>query len=207
MSGTDDSAATGNPLFLSLWLGGFSPLALPIYFRKTLEVFPFSKLNPASFLRVWAVSFHEVPVFESFLDTAVDAREAADLVQEILHDDCCIQLETRWDLWLWDGDWALKPSRVCIELHAPLFEHDVLNPLGPPEQIWIDLGREDLYLPQPKSDQLRPVQSNIRSILHLADDLEEALTVERRLLWSESEDNFAERLMLLLDEPPGTSVS
>jgi hypothetical protein len=51
------------------------------------------------------------------------------------------------------------------------------------------------------------VQSNIRSILHLADDLEEALTVERRLLWSESEDNFAERLMLLLDEPPGASIS
>ena len=207
MSGTDDSTAMGDPLFLSLWLGGFSPLALPIYFRKTLEVFPFSKLAPGSLLRVWAVSFHEVPVFESFLDTAVDAREAADLVQEFLHDDCCIQLETRWDLWLWDGDWALQPSRVCIELHAPLFEHDILNPLGQAEQIWIDLGREDLYLPQPKSDQLRPVQSNIRSILHLADDLEEALTVERRLLWSESEDNFAERLMLLLDEPPGASIS
>ena len=30
--------------------GGFSPLALPIYFRKTLEVFPFSKLAPGALL-------------------------------------------------------------------------------------------------------------------------------------------------------------
>ena len=45
------------------------------------------------------------------------------------------------------------------------------------EHIWIDLGREDLYLPQPRSDQLRPVQSYIRSILHLATDLEDVLTV------------------------------
>ena len=197
----------GDPLFLSLWLGGFSPLALPIYFRKPLRSSRSPNSRPVRCLRVWAVSFHEVPVFESFLDTAVDAREAAGLVQEFLHDDCCVQAETRWDLWLWDGDWALKPSRVCIELHAPLFEHDVLNPLGEAEQIWIDLGREELYPPQPKSDQLRPVQSNIRSILHLADDLEEALTVERRLLWSESEDNFAERLTLLLDEPPDEGIS
>lgn len=207
MLDSDDTAGMGNPLFLSLWLGGFSPLALPIYFRRTLEAFPFSKLSPGSLLRVWAVSFHEVPVFEGFIDNAVDAHEAAALVQEFLHDDCCIQLETKWDLWLWDGDWSLQASRVCIELHAPHFEHDLLNPLGQAEHIWIDLGREDLYLPQPRSDQLRPVQSNIRSILHLATDLEDVLTVERRLLWSESEDNFAERLMLLLDEPPGHSVS
>ena|SRR5271157_2904218 len=197
----------GDPLYLSLWLGGFSPLALPVYFRKTLEVFPLSKLAPGGILRVYAVSFREVPVFEGFIDTEVDARAAADAVQELVHDDCCIQLETRWDLWLWNGDWSLQPSRVCIEIHAPLFEHDVLNPTGEAEHVWIDLGREELFLPQPKSDQLRPVQSNIRSILHLASDLEDALAVERRLLWSESEDNFAERLMLLLDEPPSGGVS
>ena len=99
-----------------------------------------------------------------------------------------------------------SPRACASKLHAPLFEHDVLNPTGEAEHLWIDLGREELFLPHPKSDQLRPVQSNIRSILHLASDLEDALTVERRLLWSESEDNFAERLMLLLDEPAAGGV-
>ena len=207
MSVTEEPVGAGDPLFLSLWLGGFSPLALPVYFRKTLEVFPFSRLSPNSFLRLWAVSFDEAPVYEAFIDGAIDPQEAAAVAQEFLHDDSCIQLETRWDLWCWDGDWSLQPSRVCIEIHAPNFEHDILNPFGQAEHIWIDLGREALYLPQPQSDQLRPVQSNIRSILHLAADLEEAMTVERHLLWSESEDNFAHRLMLLLDESAPGSVS
>lgn len=189
-----------DPLFLSVWLTGYSPLALTIYFQKILEVFPFSKLQLGSVLRVYAVSFQEVPVYEGFIDTEMDANEAAAVVQEFIYDDCCIQLETKWDLYQWDGSWELKPSRVSIEVYGPRFERDVLNPLNDAEPIWIDLGPEGTFLPQPKSDQLRPVQSNIRSILHFADDLQGVLAVERRLLWSETEDNFAERLSAFLDE-------
>ena len=189
-----------DPLFLSLWLTGYSPIALSIYFRKILEVFPFSKLKPGSLLRVYAVSFQDVPVVEGFIDVEMDAAEAAAIVQEFVHDDCCIQLETKWDLYQWDGSWELKPSRVCIEVYGPRFEHDIINPLGEFEPVCIDLGPEGTYLPQPASDQVRPVQSNIRSILHFADDLQSALAVEHRLLWSETEDNFAERLSLLIEE-------
>jgi len=39
--------------------------------KKALEVFPFSKLHPGSVLRVYGVSFQEVPVFEGFIDTAM----------------------------------------------------------------------------------------------------------------------------------------
>lgn len=189
-----------DPLFLSVWLTGYSPLALTIYFQKILEVFPFSKLQLGSVLRVYAVSFHEVPVYEGFIDTEMDPSEAASVVQEFIYDDCCIQLETKWDLYQWDGTWELKPSRVFIEVYGPKFERDIPNPLNDAEPICIELGPEMLFLPQPKSDQLRPVQSNIRSILHFADDLQGVLAVERRLLWSETEDNFAERLASFLDE-------
>jgi hypothetical protein len=189
-----------DPLYLSVWLTGYSPLALTIYFQRILEVFPYSQLKVGSVLRVYAVSFQEVPVFEGFIDTAMNAAEAADIVQEFVHDDCCIQLETKWDLYQWDGSWELKPSRVRIEVYGPRFERDALNPLGEPEAVCIDLGPEDTFLPVPQSDQLRHVQSNIRSILHLADDLRGVLAVNHGVLWSETEDNFAERLRLLLDE-------
>jgi hypothetical protein len=188
-----------DPLYLSVWLNGYSPLALTIYFQKLLEVFPFSKLQVGSVLRVYAVSFQEVPVFEGFIDMEMDPAEAASVVQEFIHDDCCIQLETKWDLYQWDGSWELKPARVCIEVYGPRFERDALNPLGEPEPICIDLGPEAFFLPVPGSDQLRHVQANIRSILHFADDLPSVLAVERRLLWSETEDNFAERLASYLD--------
>ena len=189
-----------DPLFLSVWLTGYSPLALTVYFQRVLEAFPYSKLKLGSVLRVYAVSFQEVPVFEGFIDTEMDAAEAAAIVQEFVHDDCCIQLETKWDLYQWEAGWELKPMRACIEVYGPHFERDVLNPLGEAEPICIDLGPEATFLPEPQSDQLLPVQSNIRSILHFADDLQGALAVEQRLLWSETEDNFAERLSLLADE-------
>ena len=187
----------GEPLYLSMWLADFTPLALPLYFRKALEVFPFSKLSPAIVLRVYAISFLETPVFECFIDGAMEAREVAELAQEHLHDDCCYQLEASWDLLQWDREWTIQPSKVCIELYAPNFERDM------DDQLRITLGDESLFLPHPVSDRLRPVQSNIRSILHLADDLEGALSVDRRLLWSAEDENFAERLALLLDDAVG----
>jgi len=45
------------------------------------------------------------------------------------------------------------------------------------------------------------VQSNIRSLLHVVQDLEANLSVERPLLWSEDDDNFAERLRAMLENP------
>jgi hypothetical protein len=38
------------------------------------------------------------------------------------------------------------------------------------------------------------IQSNIKSLLKLVHDLDDALPVETRLLWSESGENFAEKL-------------
>jgi hypothetical protein len=43
------------------------------------------------------------------------------------------------------------------------------------------------------------VQSNIRSVLQLVRDVESAFTVERRLLWSASGDDFAERLAMIVE--------
>ena len=43
--------------------------------------------------------------------------------------------------------------------------------------------------------------------MHFADDLTGVLAVERRLLWSETEDNFAERLASYLDEYSQTGRS
>ena len=120
--------------------------------------------------------------------------ELSAVVQEHLHDDCAYQVETQWDLWRWsDGEWTLKPSRVSLELYGTAFDRDWA------EHVRIDFGPESQFLPEPQSDNLRPVQSNIRSLLHFSSDVEQALPVERRLLWSESGENLAERLSELLD--------
>lgn len=177
-----------DPLFLSLWLDGYHAMGLPVYFQKALEVFPFSKLAPGGTLRVYPFSFQEAPQIERLIEDIIDPREVSTLAQEFLHEDVAFQLETKWDLYQWDGDWALKPSRILIECYGPRFETDQ------GEHLRVDAGSELLFLPNPKSDQWRPVQSNIRSLLHLAADLENALPVAKRQLWSENDENFAERL-------------
>jgi hypothetical protein len=43
-------------------------------------------------------------------------------------------------------------------------------------------------------------RSNIRSLLHLVRELDGALNAESRKLWTESGENFAERLQAALEE-------
>ena len=59
----------------------------------------------------------------------------------------------------------------------------------------IEFGIDAHFLPQPDMpDSLRMIQSNIKSLLKLVHDLDDALPVETRRLWSESGENFSEKL-------------
>lgn len=183
-----------DPLYLKMWLRGYSAIALPVYFRKLAATVPLSRLEPYARLRIVPISWSEPPLLEEDFEADRGLEELSSVVQEHLHGDSVYQVETRWDLWRWEeGEWRLKPSRLVLELFGELFDTES------GEHVRVDFGPESLYLPESRSDQLRPVQSNIRSLLHLARDIEGALPVERRLLWSESDENFVDRLTSLLD--------
>jgi hypothetical protein len=183
-----------DPLYLTLWFKAYSPIALPIYFRKLMSVFPVSKLAPVARFRVVPISWGEPVLLEEDFEADQGLEDLSSLVQEHLHDDCAYQVESQWDLWQWDdGDWSLKPSTVVLDVYGSEFE----TLTG--EHARVDFGSESLYLPESRSDLLRPVQSNIRSLLHLAEDIEQSLPVERRLLSSDSEENLADKLRAILD--------
>lgn len=175
-------------LNLSLWLREASPLLATSTLKKVLAEFPFSRLRPAATLRVLALEYGEPPLLERVYDDVADPDELAEAAREFLHEDSAFQVEAGWDLWQWDGDWSLKPSPVTIEVFCPEFA----SPTG--EQVKIDLGPESLYLPDEETPGLRQVQANVRSVLHLARDLEAVLAVDRRLLWSDSGEDFFEKL-------------
>jgi len=181
-------------LYLSFWVEGHSALSVPTAFKKVIEEFPFSRLRPEATLRVHALEFSEAPLLETVFEVIPDAEEVVNAAREFLHDDVAFQLDAFWELWQWDGDWSLKPSPVSIEVYGPEFASD----LG--EHIRFDLGVETLYLPPDDSGILRPLQSNIRSILHLEKDMEATFKVRKQSLWSEEGENFAERLEALLND-------
>ena len=183
-----------DPLQLTLWFQTYSPIALPVYFRKLMAVFPVSRLAPVARFRIVPISWAEPALLEEDFEADLGLEDLSSLVQEHLHEDCAYQVESHWDLWQWnEGEWSLQPSTVILDVYGSDFE----TVAG--EHARVDFGSESLYLPDSRSDLLRPVQSNIRSLLHLAEDIEQALPVERRLLSADSEENLADRLRAILD--------
>jgi hypothetical protein len=72
---------------------------------------------------------------------------------------------------------------------------------GGDEQIRLECGLEVWFLPSSEEPGVaRMIQSNIRSLLRLAHDLDGALAAERRTLWSESGHSFVEHLQRALEK-------
>src|SRR6202043_2829083 len=88
-----------------------------------------------------------------------------------------------------DGDWKLTPSRAALVCFGPGFERE------DDTHLELEFGIDTTFLPQTElPGSLLNIQSNIKSLLKLVHDLDDALPVETRRLWSESGQNFAEKL-------------
>jgi len=182
-------------LFLSYRLLGYTENNMLRHYEKMLRQFPFSKLNrDGSILRVHGVSWDEPPLIEVPLLEPMDIDRLMASAKEFATGDCAVQLETKWDLWQYEKDWELAPTRVLLSCFGPRFEDE------DSDHLRIDLGLDTSFLPQSEiPNSAKIVQSNIRSLLHLASELDRNLNVESKRLWSDSGDNFAERLQWTLD--------
>jgi hypothetical protein len=185
-------------LCLSLWLRDFDEATLLGRFRELLRLFPFSGLRPGIVaLRIYALEFTEPGLSEVMFAGDVDADTVVDLAEEFPEPDCAYLVEGWWDLWRHDanGTWQLSPSPVVLTCFGPQFEND----MG--DHIRLELGAEERFLPLagvPHS--ARKAHSNLQSIARLAREIEKGLPLGRQSLWSESGEDFAERLMELADE-------
>ncbi len=177
-------------LYLSLWLNGFTEHNMLRHYEKLLKLFPVSKLAQSpSLFTVIALQYSEPPVFEHAFAPPVDIDQVLVAARELGSPDSCFRLETFWDLWQYDGDWKLLPARVALCCLAPGFEKD----LG--ENLRVEFGIDTHFLPQPDlPDNYRMTQSNIKSLLKLVHDVDDRLNVSRRQLWTESGENFADKL-------------
>ncbi len=186
-------------LYLSYWLPGNNPLNLLRRYEKMLSTFPYSKLalrDPS--LRVYAIAYSEPPLIETPLPTPLDVDDVMKICNEFQHPDSCYELSAAWDLWHFDKDWSVGPAVVQLTCFGPEFDRD----LG--DNLRIDFGIEDQFLPQPESPEgTTMIESNIKSLLRLVHDLDDRLNSDRRLLWTDSGENFAERLQAALSELQG----
>ena len=182
-------------LYLSYSIRGFSEQNMLKHFERVLKLFPFSRLSEyGAVLRITAVEFAEPVLFEKAYPSPIPIDTVIAAAAEFQHADCAYQVEAFWDLWQFDEDWKLKPSKVSLFCFGPEFEAEA------GENLRIDFGVDANFLPQPGLPQsYRMAQSNIKSLLHLVHEFDKAEAVESRRLWTESGENFAERLQTALE--------
>jgi hypothetical protein len=178
-------------LYLSCWIPGFNETTMLRHFGRMLSLFPYSKLaKRGPVVRVYALEHIEPPIFERELTPTTDAKELMETIREFMHGDCACEVDAAWDLWDHDGtEWKLAPVPVTLVCLGPEFESE----LG--DQLRVEFGPDVRFLPTPGvAGAMRIGQSNIRSLLHLVEEIDRVMKPERRSLWSESGANFAEVL-------------
>ena len=184
------TAIMADQLYLSYRLHNFSAQNMLRHYEKHLRMFPYSRLarQPSTF-KVIAVSYHEPPVLEIPFPPPVPVDSVLAAAKDFENPDASYRLETFWDLWQHEQEWKILPSRVALCCFGPAFEHE------DDDHLRIEFGIDSHFLPQPGlPNSLRMIQSNIKSLLKLVHDLDDALPVDTRRLWSESGENFSEKL-------------
>ena len=192
-------------LSLSIWLTPNGKANRLRQFEKLVRIFPFSQREqPQSMVSILAVDATEPALLERPLTGPVDTSELMEILGEYKGNDVAYEIESWWDLWVFDGDWKLGPARVLISCFGPEFDNGTDQGAPEQEDLRIDFGVDAHYLPNlevPGSGKL--IESNIRSLLRLVHELDSALAVAKRQLQTESGENFADRLHQTLTQSSG----
>ena len=141
------------------------------------------------------VSVTEPPLLENPMNGPIDANQVLAVLQDYNGEDIAYSVESWWDLWQYEDDWKLAPTRVQLSCFGPEFDNGTERQAGEQEDLRIDFGVDSRYLPRlDLPGSARMTESNIKSMLRLVHELDSALPVAKRKLETESGENFADRL-------------
>jgi hypothetical protein len=191
-------------LYLSLWFPAFE---LPEILPRTVSVLqqlPFSPARPGvTYAAVHPVSWAEPTILERRFVPGVPPEQAAGAVADFLHDDYAYVFEAYWDLWspvpganmAGAEPWQLEPSLIRAVAHGLEFEENAAAASG---HIQIDFGVDTPFLHEEVAltvEAENRVRSNVQALVEFTAKVEKNSGATGRLLWSESEENLAHKLI------------
>jgi len=186
-------------LYLSIWFPSFTEAEILPRTLSVLHLFPFSAQQPGiSYVSVHPVSWNEATVFEQRYRPGITPEAAIEAVREFLHDDYAYVFEMAWDLWAPDEEqagWSVQPRSVRLIAHGTEFDERIAEQEG---HLLFDFGLdtpflyEDLKLTYATEQR---VKSNIQKLVELTLTMEKSAGISARVLWSESEENLAQKLI------------
>jgi hypothetical protein len=207
-------------LYLSLWFPNFRfdtlPAALVSVLRQFAVISGDKRVAAAS---VYPISFTEAPTYQRIYvnddrseDTSGSIIEnAVAEATEQLHDDMAYEFEMRWKLWTpdltatqvtesaaLDTLWKLEPSTVRILGFGPQFDDATFEQNG---HIRIDFGLDTPWLAETLEDEeldeaaTKHIQQNVEMLLAFTLSVEKNCGISSRLLWTESGEPLAQKLI------------
>jgi hypothetical protein len=186
-------------LYLSLWFPNFD---LPEILPRTISVLrqlPFSPAKPGvTYVAVHPVSWGEPTILERRFVSGLPPEQAVATVAEFLHEDLAYVFEAYWDLWTppESGEkWRHLPSLVRVVAHGPEFEENAAAEAG---HIQIDFGLDAPFLHEElalSAEAENRIRSNVHRLVEFTANVESKSGATGRLLWSESEENLAQKLI------------
>jgi hypothetical protein len=186
-------------LYLNLWFSDSELVETFAHAAAVMQQLPFSAQVPGvSGLAVHPISWSEATILEDNFRPGISPEEAVTIAAGLPHDDYAYVFEGHWDLWsplTPQGEWTLRPSPVRFVVRGDEFEDAESDVQG---QLQIDFGLDApfLYEELQLSEELESkVRSNVQKLVDFTALVEKNSGAKTRLLWSESEENLAQKLV------------
>ncbi|HXF12751.1 MAG TPA: hypothetical protein VN517_06335 [Terriglobales bacterium] len=186
-------------LYLNLWFSDSELVETFAHAAVVIQQLPFSAQLPGvSGVAVHPISWSEATVLEENFRPGISPEEAVTIAAGLPHEDYAYVFEAHWDLWsplTPQGEWTVRPSPVKVIVRGDEFEDSESDVQG---QLQVDFGLDApfLYEELQLSEELESkVRSNVQKLVDFTALVEKNSGAKSRLLWSESEENLAQKLV------------
>jgi hypothetical protein len=215
-------------LYLSIWYPNFSLQTLPAALVGVLRQFaiiakagqPNNELGRVAAASTYPIDWTESPTYQRIYVNDARSQSSEDTegsiienavaeATEQLHEDTAYEFEMRWMLWMPDTDagtqeaefdmaWRLEPARVRITGFGPEFDEGSYEQNG---HIRVDFGLDTPWVLEDESIDLAAaerIKQNVEKLLAFTLSVEKNCGISSRLLWTESGEPLAEKLIARL---------
>ncbi len=207
-------------LYLSLWFPNLRFEGLPAAVVSVLRQFArISGLPRVAASAAYPVNFTEPPVYQRVyvLDTrAAEGEDTSDSIienavaeaTELLHEDTAYEFEMKWQLWGYeagegglDGVWRRTASTVKVLAFGPEFDDATFEQNG---QMRVDFGLDSAWVfdedevwedEEARGEAAKHIKENVEMLLAFTLSVEKHCGISSRLLWTESGEPLAEKLV------------
>ena len=189
-------------LYLSIWFPSFTQQEILPRLLSVVKQFPFSSQRPGiGHMAVHSISWEEPIVFQQTFDHRAEPEQVVALATEFLNDDNAYELEAMWDLWVpvQEGDldptWQLQPQAAKFFAFGQSFEDAAYQQNG---HVQVDFGLDTpfLYEEEEFTEAVeKRIKINVQKLVNFTTAVEKNCGISGRVLWSESDDNLAQKLI------------